>query len=1133
MRFRCVVLFLLMILSSVLPVKAAQALEKIPFVIPQQRADLSLTEFAQQADLTLIFPFDIAQEKTANRLVGAYSIEEAVEGLLSGTGLSAKLEGDGLLSISIDSARGGVNSMRLDFCKPQKKAIAQTIREVQQSKHSAPAWCSAALAYLAITATPASAQSNEEADSKAIEEITVTAQKIEESIQDVPIAVSAISGDTMGDLKIERGDELVRAVPNVNFSKANFSTYNFSIRGVGTKAISASTDPAVAVSFNNAPMIRNRLYEQEFFDVQRVEVLRGPQGTLYGRNATAGVVNMLPQMPTPEFESNIKGEVGSYNTRRTSAMLNVPLGDTLAMRFSGAMTQRSGYDYNTFTDNDVNDRDLYSTRVILQWEPSEVFNANLIWQHFEEDDNRSRTGKQLCTRDPGPDMVGEAKVSDQLKPQFSQGCLLGSLYDGDAFGAPNGQALAFLRVHSYPLGVPLGQLPPTPDRPYNPLPHVKNIDPYKNVKQSRDLHEIETSYDPVFRAENDVAQLNLELALGDSLRLFAQSTYAKDDYYSSQDYNRYLSAPVFNDSAREDLFGLGGKGPNRTFTLPGISPGGVFTDPQLGPSDRMLAVDISQSDNRQLSQELRLQSAFDGSFNFSLGANYLDFESQDDYYVFNNLFTHLATTFYPPAKDEEGRPTHSACDDTRMEECIYVDPNPLGQLNEEGHNYFLSRNLVKTRSSALFGETYWQMTDDVKLTAGLRYTEDRKTATPIPSQLLLGTRQHEGEFVNGGTSGGKARRGYPRGQDIKQKWQEFTGRLVLDWRTETPFTDETLFYTSFSHGYKGGGSNPPRVDIDTRVVQYQPLAETFEPEFVNAFEFGAKNTLLDGSLQVNATAFYYDYKAYQISQIVDRISYNENFDTETWGLELESAWQLTLSTRMDFNLGYLQTRIADGEGSIDVMNRTQGNADWMLVRPTLQVPSNCIAPRHIVEKLVAQDAIGLHVGQLCGGAINYGTYAPVINPNRARPIRLDVLYNLGETYDPLIQAPNGGRGFSADLSGNELPNAPRFTANLGLEHVIQVMDWDLKLRADYYRQGESYARVYNTEYDRLEAWSNLNVSATFTQPEWDLQMQLYVKNVFDDAPITDFFTNSDDTGLSTNVFTLDPRIVGLSVYKGF
>ncbi len=84
----------------------------------------------------------------------------------------------------------------------------------------------------------------------------------------------------------------MRQVPNLTFSKTNFTGYNMQIRGIGTQAISVTTDPAVAVSFNDIPFIRNHFFEQEFYDVGQLEVLRGPQGTLYGRNATAGVVNI-------------------------------------------------------------------------------------------------------------------------------------------------------------------------------------------------------------------------------------------------------------------------------------------------------------------------------------------------------------------------------------------------------------------------------------------------------------------------------------------------------------------------------------------------------------------------------------------------------------------------------------------------------------------------------------------------------------------------------------------------------------------------------------------------------------------------------------------------------------------------
>ena len=130
------------------------------------------------------------------------------------------------------------------------------------------------------------------------------------------------------------------------------------------------------------------------------------------------------------------------------------------------------------------------------------------------------------------------------------------------------------------------------------------------------------------------------------------------------------------------------------------------------------------------------------------------------------------------------------------------------------------------------------------------------------------------------------------------------------------------------------------------------MASTFDPEYVNAFEIGTKNTLLNGALRLNTTAFFYDYKDYQVSQIVDRISLNENFDATIWGLELEAVYRPTPSFQIDGNFGYLKTRIADGESSINVMDRTQGKDGWSVVRPWIQVPSNCIAPTEYVERIL-------------------------------------------------------------------------------------------------------------------------------------------------------------------------------------
>lgn len=957
-----------------------------------------------------------------------------------------------------------------------------------------------------------------------LDTVIVTAQKREERIQDVPIAISVFSGQALDELKVESGGELLRSTPNVNFSKSNFASYNFSIRGVGTKATSVTTDPGVAISFNSTPLIRNRLFEQEYFDVDRIEVLRGPQGTLYGRNATGGVVNMIPNLPTDTFEAQLKGEVGNYDSRRFNGMVNLPLGDTLAFRLAGAWTKRDGYDYNTVTRRDVNDRDLWSGRASLAWKPNDVFNASLIWEHFQESDRRSRTGKQLCHRDPGPTSIGGWSTQVGFYQQYlSQACSPGSLYDDGAFGTPNGASLPLMLTA--PGYANLGLNPETFDYVFAIRGGgLTPIDPFGNARQSRDLREIATTYDPRFEAKNDVVQLNLEANLNEGLKLVSQTAYSRDRYYSTQDYGRFQSVPIFESS--DGLVTFEG---NPAFPL---TPGGVYNDPQLGPSRGYLSADLSRSHSKQWSQEFRLQSAFDGGFNFSLGANYLDFKIDEDYFVFNNIMSLITQGFFnadyvngPGSPPVDCKPGDNDQSTPLLPHCVYIDPNPIGRINGEGHNYFRSRNHARTKSWAFFGEGYWQVSDTVKITAGLRYTDDKKITTPYPTQLLLAPGIRGGGLVNSG---------YPALPDVTQDWGEFTGRFVVDWKPDLSFTDDTLVYASYSRGYKAGGTNSPGIGADPDHLSFISRDIAFKPEFVNAFEIGMKNTLADGRLMLNASAFYYNYKDYQVSQVIDRSAFNENFNAKSYGLELEAAWKANEHLRLDANLGYLKTRIANGERSIDVMNRTQGNPDWVVVRPWMQQASNCVAPTAYVARIleyVHTDPFGNNtaptvLNNFCSSKFFFlgGQLLP----------GGDLAEALGFTYDPAKDGPNGGQGFFADLSGNELPNAPRLTFNFGVQYTFFLNnDWDLTLRGDYYRQSKSWARVYNTANDRLRAWDNTNLSITLNRPQSDLTFQFYVKNVFNDTPITDAFINSDDSGLTTNIFTLDPRIVGFSIRKGF
>lgn len=1068
----------LMIAAS--PVGATAQSAVTSFNIRSAPLSQSLLEFGRQAGISVAVDQSLTSGLRGRAVSGDLPVGEALDRLLVGTGLTAEFAGPNAVRL-VRGGQGDAGGNDL-----LQGPIAQ--------------------------------------ETTSVADVIVTAQKREESIQSVPIAVSAFSAENLDAMKIEGGSELMRAIPNVTFSKGNFSMYNFAIRGIGTKAISASSDPAVAVSFNNTPLIRNRLFEQEYMDVNRVEVLRGPQGTLYGRNATGGVVNMIPNLPQPDFDAMLKAEVGNYSSMRGQMMVNIPLTDTFWVRAAGNLTKREGFDHNTHKDTRVNGRDLHSLRLAAAWEPSDRFRANFIWENFEEDDNRSRTGKQLCTRDPGPERVGNVAITDvNIRGRLSQGCLAKSLYDDAAYDTPNSLALQQVYMLS---GVSIGYIPESGLFGNISVPLLnRGKDLYDGVLQSRSLREISTEYDPVFRAKNNLFQLNLEFDLNEKVSLFSQTTYAKDDFYSTQDYNRFVSVPVFNnsDEANGTYFPLwlGGVIHKETFA----TPGGVYNDPQLGKSSRALSADLNVSDNNQLFQEFRLAVNLNEKLNFHLGANYTKFRTEDNYYVFSNLFSAMAEFFY----NSYGTPLDlipkqtNYCEDGSKSECVYVDYSPLSELAGDGHNYFRSKNVANTESWGIFGEAYIKLNSAFNLTLGARYTEDEKVFTPYSTQLLLG---YWDLYGAGQTTGGRVARGYPASPDIIQNWGAWTGRAVLDWSP----VESWMYYASISRGYKGGGANPPRADIDPKVIQYQPLAETFEPEYVNAIEFGAKGRMFNNSTLLNATAFYYDYKDYQVSQIVDRTSLNENFDATSMGVELEIVSNPFGQFKVNGNLGYLKTKIQEGS-SVDVMNRTQGNSDWMVVRPTIQVPSNCIAPTRHVETILASrydvNSKMLALGALCGGAERIGSF----DPNFKGAVNFSSMY--GFEYQPLTEAPNGGRGFDADLKGNELPNAPKLTANIGFQNTWIVGRWDLTLRADYYYQSSSYFRVYNTDYDKVDSWDNVGLSVHFDNIVSGTSVQAYVKNVFDKSTMVDAFTNSDDSLLTTNVFTLEPRIYGFSVKKIF
>lgn len=971
-------------------------------------------------------------------------------------------------------------------------------------------WTTALMLAGAISGALAQSSANSAGSGNAggVETVVVTAEKRSENIQNVPIAISAFSQKDLTAQQIAGGPDLVKGIPNLNFSKTNFTGYNIQIRGIGTQAISVTTDPAVAVAFNNIPFIHNHFFEQEFFDVEDVEVLRGPQGTLYGRNAPAGVVNIVSAKPTDEYEGLFSVDFGNYDERRIEGMVNAPLvGDKLDLRLAGEWTSREGYEINTDTGDRIDGRDLWSGRMTLQYQPLKTLKADLVWEHFGEDDNRARSTKQLCEKDPGPSVVNGPtgpQIPDAANfgsAWLTQGCLPGSLYASTAYQTPNGAGIPF--VDALELFTPYV---------------APGTDPYAGETQSPNLRVVSSLLDPHYKAKNDTVELNVEYDYTPAITVAWQAGYNNDFLYSTEDYDRFNTRPIFMD----------GGGPASL-----VGRDGEYCDPQLGCSSTIVGQDVSSEHSEEFYDEFRVTSNFQGPLNFVAGGNYMHYHILEDYYVFFNalsLFTEQVNTFYggQDPRNQYHIPFNAmlanicgplAANPANLSQtllglgCAYIDPNSLSNVNGQGHNYFLSINPYWVDSWAGFGEVYYQLTPDLKLTGGLRFTDDTKSFEEFPSWA------------------GLAFKGIPSQGFLNQSWQELTGRFVATWTPKLDWSDQSLFYASYSRGYKAGGANPPGVTpIISGGVQYSSPSNlthplTFKPEFVDAFELGTKNTLLKDTVTLNGDVFFYNYQNYQISQIVDRTSVNLNFNATVEGAEVESTWEPVEGLVLNVTGGYENSALANGSKAIDLLNRTNGTSGWLVVRPFITGTSNCILPTYVVNELLANGGITIACVQ---------AYGENLDPVTGQPYRPNPPGFPGYPgFNPLT-APNGGEGFAKNLSGNQLPNTPHETLSAGVQYTIPVANnWAATLRGDVYYQSSSFARVFNdVPYDRLEGYSNLNLSLTVTSADgWDVM--LYIKNLFNTTAITGAFLNSDDTALTTNVFVTDPRLFGIRITKTF
>jgi iron complex outermembrane receptor protein len=226
-----------------------------------------------------------------------------------------------------------------------------------------------------------------------IEEITVTATKRAQSLQDVPLTVSVTSQETIQKSSIVDLIDLQTAVPSLRVSQLQSSAQtNFTIRGFGNGANNPGIEPAVLVLIDGVPRSRSSSSLADLPNLERVEVLSGPQSTLFGKNASAGVISITTKAPEGEFGGLIETTVGNYGTQIVKGTVTGPLADNLSYRVSASSNESDGYGVNLMDNSPLNNRDRSAFRAQLAWDVSDDLSIRLIADNDEIDEACCVTG---------------------------------------------------------------------------------------------------------------------------------------------------------------------------------------------------------------------------------------------------------------------------------------------------------------------------------------------------------------------------------------------------------------------------------------------------------------------------------------------------------------------------------------------------------------------------------------------------------------------------------------------------------------------------------------------------------------------------------------------------------------------
>ena len=602
-------------------------------------------------------------------------------------------------------------------------------------------------------------------DDGSIPEIVVTAQHRSENMQSVPIAVSAIGGESLANAGYASVQDLAGAVPGLVVSKSvSYGLAPIAIRGIGGPVGGGSvlTDQPVAVYADGIYVRALGQSTSDFLDVDSIQVLRGPQGTLYGRNSTAGAMLIKTKRANvDQVEGNVAGSYGSFDQLKLSGAVNLPLAaGKLGLRVAGAHSSGGDWARNTVDDRKFGGATANSVRASLRAEPSYALTIDLIGEH-------------------------STSTSRPVGLQLSTASLSG-------FGAGGA-------------------------RLYAGMPNVRRSD----FPALRDSRNVQVLGDQNTHTESNNATLNVEWEASDVLTFTSLTGY------------RRFRVPGIKDTTPWITGELPGQGTslatwNGGAALNSANAGAYRLMNPTGAGTFALGWNETNQLFKTFSQEFRLAGDM-GAFKWTAGLYYA-YEKVDGqvHIVSEQGGPPMPTSGIPPVAGAAG---------------LDLDFNALQ-----------SRNIY----AAFFDGTY-ELTPALSLTAGIRYTKDKKDVSLLNTTRTL--RTSTVPPLNAGTSlDCPALVTAGLGGSCSHSDSEFTPRVVLNWQ---PNRDH-MVYASWSKGFTAGGFNNfatpasvPAVPLDV------PLEE------ITNYEIGTKNEFFDRKLRLNLTAFLSDYDNLQIRQAVN------------------------------------------------------------------------------------------------------------------------------------------------------------------------------------------------------------------------------------------------------------------------